>query len=319
MGADHFNVKGESVVIAGGSKGLGRELAIQLASQGASVTILARDPVPLEETRQELLKHTQTPNQTIHAAPLDLTDAPAVDAFITSLPSAPAILFCVAGGTSPEIGFFADITAQHIESCMARNYLAAAYISHALLRRWLREPPPPSAQTQQQRRHIIFTASTATFLGLPGYAAYTPSKAATRALADTLRQEALLYSAHQEIKIHCSFPGNIFTEAFYAEQARKPALLKEIEGGEDGGGDGKSAEHVARLILEGLQGGRYFITMDGDTELLLNNMRGPSPRDAPLREWVLGFVGSLVWPWHRARIDRMTVRFGREMGMGRGD
>jgi len=197
---------------------------------------------------------------------------------------------------------------------MARNYLAAAYIAHALFRRWLKEPPassPGTTTTTEQARHIVFTASTAAFLGLPGYSAYTPSKAATRALADTLRQESLLYTSQQTIRIHCSFPGNFYTDAFYAEQRKKPALLKEIEGGEDGGGDAKSAEHVAQLIIAALREGRYFITMDTDTELLLNNMRGPSPRDSPLRDWIMGLVGSLVWPFYRARFDRATVRFGR--------
>ncbi|KAL3449120.1 putative steroid dehydrogenase [Aspergillus insuetus] len=314
---EHFEVKGQSVLVAGGSKGLGRELAIQLTTQGANVTILARTPEPLEETRKELLKHITDPAQTIHSAALDLTNATQVEEYIASLPEAPSALFCVAGGTSDEIGFFADITARDIEGCMARNYLAAAYIAHAVLRRWIKDTPAESGSSSTETRkggkptrHIVFTASTAAFLGLPGYAAYTPSKAATRALADTLRHEVLLYASQVEIKIHCSFPGNIYTDAFYAEQRRKPALLKEIEGGEDGGGGGKSASRVAEMILEGLRKGRYFITMDSETELLLNNMRGPSPRDAPVRDWVLGLVGSLVWPFFRAKIDRATVRFG---------
>jgi 3-dehydrosphinganine reductase len=206
---------------------------------------------------------------------------------------------------------------------MARNYLAAAYIAHAVLRRWIKEVSAPETGTgsssieprkgTKPTRHIVFTASTAAFLGLPGYAAYTPSKAATRALADTLRHEVLLYASVVEIGIHCSFPGNIYTDAFYAEQTRKPALLKEIEGGEDGGGGGKSASRVAEMIIQGLRNGKYFITMDSETELLLNNMRGPSPRDAPVRDWVLGLVGSLVWPFFRAKIDRATVRFGEGM------
>ncbi|KAJ0419635.1 putative steroid dehydrogenase [Aspergillus carlsbadensis] len=318
---DHFEVKGQSVLVAGGSKGLGRELAIQLTAQGANVTILARTPEPLEETHQELLKHITDPNQTVNSAAIDLTNAAQVEEFIASLETPPSALFCVAGGTADEIGFFADISARDIEGCMARNYLAAAYIAHAVLRRWVKKPSTPgtglpsteSVREGKQRRHIIFTASTAAFLGLPAYAAYTPSKAATRALADTLRNEVLLYASQQEISIHCSFPGNIYTDAFYAEQRRKPALLKELEGGEDGGGGGKSAGRVAEMILEGLRRGKYFITMDSETELLLNNMRGPSPRDAPLRDWVLGLVGSLVWPFVRARFDRATVRFGEKM------
>ncbi|KAL4870556.1 hypothetical protein BDV12DRAFT_165814 [Aspergillus spectabilis] len=311
---NHFDVKGQHVVIAGGSKGLGRELAIQLTSQGANITILARSPGPLEETRKALLTHTQSPDQTITTSALDLTNATAVEEFINTLPTAPSILFCVAGGTADEIGFFADISAQHIESCMARNYFAAAYISHALLRRWIRKPP----SSPDTKRHIIFTASTAAFLGLPGYAAYTPTKAATRALADTLRQESLLYTSSQQVKIHCSFPGTIYTESFYEEQRRKPALLKQIEG-TDADKGGMSAGKVAELTIAGLRRGKFFITLDSDTAFVLNNMRGPSPRDEPVWDWVLGFLASLVYWVYGVWFDRITVRFGRETLGGKRD
>ncbi|KAL3471666.1 putative steroid dehydrogenase [Aspergillus californicus] len=316
LGKNYFQVQGQSVVIAGGSKGLGRELALQLTSQGANVTIVARTAGPLEETRKDLLTRVQSPAQTITATAVDLTDVNAVEEFINSLESPPDILFCVAGGTADEIGFFADISARHVESCMAKNYFSAAYIAHAAFRRWVKEPPTPGSAAK--RRHLIFTASTAAFLGLPGYAAYTPSKAATRALADTLRQEALLYTSQQDIKVHCSFPGTIYTDSFYSEQERKPALLKEMEGSESNGG-GLSATKVAELTIKGLQAGQFFITMDMDTQLVMNNMRGPSPRDSWIWDWILGFLVSFVWPFYRMQFDRMTEKFGRNLHGGKKD
>ncbi|PYH91584.1 putative steroid dehydrogenase [Aspergillus ellipticus CBS 707.79] len=317
-----FDVHGQTVLIAGGSKGLGRELALQLPSEepqltpsGANVIILARSPGPLEETRQEMLTRVQTPNQVIAAHPVDLTSSTDVESLISTLDPLPTILFCVAGGTADEIGFFADIPSHSIKTCMDRNYLGAAYISHALLRRWLREPPaqPP---TQAPTRHLIFTASTAAFLGLPGYAAYTPSKVATRALADTLRSEVLLYRSQQEIRVHCSFPGTIYTDSFVQEQLGKPALLKELEGSEGNGG-GLSAGKVAERTIQGLKQGRFFITMDWDTELLLNNMRGPSPRFWSVLDWLIGFLAALVWPIVRGRWDSRIGAYGRENGVGR--
>ncbi|RAL17452.1 SDR family oxidoreductase [Aspergillus homomorphus CBS 101889] len=310
----HFDVRGKSVVIAGGSKGLGRELAIQLTTQGAHVTILARSPGPLEETRQELLSHTQSPDQVIGASAVDLTDPKQVQDFITSLPAPPSILFIVAGGTAAQVGFFANITTEEIKSCMDQNYFAAAYIAHACLRRWLKEPP----SSPTEKRHLIFTASTAAFLGFPGYAAYAPTKAATRALADTLRQEVLLYRSQQDIRVHCAFPGTIYTGAFYQEQIRKPQLLKELEGTAENKG-GLTAPRVAELTLKGLCEGRFFITVDSETDLLLNNMRGPSPRDRPVRDWIVGLVASLVWPVYRWQFDRKTVAYGKEEMSKRSD
>lgn len=103
------------------------------------------------------------------------------------------------------------------------------------------------------------------------------SKTATRALADTLRQEVLFYKSQQEIRVHCSFPGTFYTEQFMEEQIKKPALLKELEG-TNTENCGLTAAKMAEVTISGLKQGRFFITMDMETELLFNNMRGPSPR-----------------------------------------
>jgi 3-dehydrosphinganine reductase len=230
-----------------------------------------------------------------------------VQEYIVSLPEPPSILFCCAGGTATEIGFFADITTDDIRTCMERNYFAAAYIAHAVMKQWLAKLP-----AQNQTRHLIFTASTAALIGLPGYVAYAPTKTATRALADTLRQEALLYKSQQEIHVHCSFPGTFYTDQWLEEQIRKPALLKELEG-TNTENCGLTAAKIAEITISGLKQGRFFITMDMETELLLNNMRGPSPRYWSVWEWLVGLVASLVWPIFRIMHDRRTAQYGKEM------
>ena len=248
---------------------------------------------PRQVARNDLLVHHLTVKQ--------------VEAYIASLTVLPSSLYCVAGGTAQEMGFFADISTHHIKSCFDKNYFAAAYITHALLRRWLAEPP-----VAKETRHIVYTASTAAFCCLPGYGAYTPTKTATRALADTLRQELLLYRHQQDIRVHCSFPGTIFTEMFFEEQKIKPALCKELEDS-DNEAKGLSPTAVADKILAGVKQGNFFITMDMDTAILLNNMRGPSPRDSPVWDWLLGFVASLVWPFYSMYWDKRTLAYGKAM------
>ncbi|KAH8695502.1 putative steroid dehydrogenase [Talaromyces proteolyticus] len=301
-----FDVRGQSIAVAGGSRGLGRELALHLIDQGANVNIIARTQKPLDDTQKEMQARVKKSDQVASSTALDLTDAAKVENFVASLSDTSSTLFCVAGGTADEVGFFADISPNDIKSCLERNYLSAAFIAHAFLRRWLKQPP-----SENITRHIIFTASTAAFVGLPGYSAYCPTKAATRALADTLRQELLLYRSQQDIRVHCTFPGTIYTDAFFQEQLRKPHLLKELEGSDEDGG-GLPAGRVAELILSGLKKGHYFITVDSDTALLLNNMRGPSPRDRPVWDWFLGFAASFMWPYYRQKFDRETFNYGKE-------
>lgn len=223
---------------------------------------------------------------------------------VASLTEIPSSVFCVAGGTSEEVGFFADISTDQIFSCFQKNYFSSAYITHALLQLWLKHPTDHSIV-----RHIIFTSSTAAFVALPGYVAYTPTKTALRALADTLRQEVLLYQKQQTIEVHCSYPGTIMTEALVEEQKRKPALCKTLEGSDDPK-KSMTPQAVATGIIAGVERGEFCITLDFDTRLLLNNMRGPSPPNTYITDWVLGFIASLVWPNFRRAWDRTTLKYG---------
>ena len=219
-------------------------------------------------------------------------------------------LFCTAGGTDEEVGHFVDIPATSIQSCMEKNYLTAAFVAQAVMRTWTTElKRVGECDGAQKSRHIVFTASTAALVAVPGYAAYSPSKAAIRALADSLRQESLMYPPAGAIQVHCSFPGTIYTDSFYREQARKPQLCKEIEGTVDDGG-GLTAKEVAQRVLVGLDSGCYFIPTDLQTRLLLNNMRGPSPRDYPLLDWCMGWAASLVWPIIGTYLDWKVARSG---------
>lgn len=133
---------------------------------------------------------------------------------------------------------------------------------------------------------------------------------AIRALADTLRQELLLYGDDEVFQIHCSFPGTIFTEAFLQEQETKPELTKRLEGSDDPKNvDGLTAVEVAKRTLKGVENGDFLIHMDLVGGMLLNNMRGPSPRNSYLWDTILGIVGCLVWPFFRLKFDWDTSKY----------
>ncbi|GKT66380.1 short chain dehydrogenase reductase family [Colletotrichum tofieldiae] len=148
-----------------------------------------------------------------------------------------------------------------------------------------------------------------------GYAAYTPPKTAVRALADTLRQELLLYGDESMYRVHIAFPGAFTTDSFIKEQETKPELLKEMEGSNFSSREEllknvQSAEEIATRIFKGIWKGRYIITTDLTTDLTLNNMRGPSPRSNILYDLFMAFVGLLAFPLVRRRFDKMTAQYG---------
>lgn len=69
---------GKRVIVMGGSRGIGRSIALGFAAQGAAVSICARSTGPLEATRQEIAAL----GVTAHAASVDLADAKAIEAYV---------------------------------------------------------------------------------------------------------------------------------------------------------------------------------------------------------------------------------------------
>ena len=92
-------------------------------------------------------------------------------------------LYCVAGGTSTETGFFADISPIDLEQCMRKNYLTSAYSAHVMLQMWTEDDKESQNRSQQtpihKVRQIVFVSSAAAFVGFPGYIAYTSMSAIT--------------------------------------------------------------------------------------------------------------------------------------------
>lgn len=80
----HFDVRGKRVVIAGGSKGIGRSIALGFAAEGAAVSICARGADAIEKTRAELAAF----GGTVHAAPCDLASDAEIMAYIPAAAAA---------------------------------------------------------------------------------------------------------------------------------------------------------------------------------------------------------------------------------------
>jgi 3-oxoacyl-[acyl-carrier protein] reductase len=75
-----FNFKGKRVVVAGGSRGIGRAIALGFAAAGADVSICARGAEALEATRAEIAAL----GRRAHALVCDLADGPAVTAYVSA-------------------------------------------------------------------------------------------------------------------------------------------------------------------------------------------------------------------------------------------
>jgi len=74
----NIDLAGKRAIVAGGSRGIGRAIALAFAEAGAGVSICARGAERLAATREEIARH----GGTAHAAVCDLADAAAVPRYI---------------------------------------------------------------------------------------------------------------------------------------------------------------------------------------------------------------------------------------------
>ena len=105
-----LGLAGRRAIVTGGSKGLGRAIAAELAAEGAAVAICSRHPAELEATAAELMKQAGGA-AVVLAMPCDVTDPDQVGAFITGAAAALGgldILVNNAGAARP--GRFAALT-----------------------------------------------------------------------------------------------------------------------------------------------------------------------------------------------------------------
>ena len=75
-----FDFASKRIVVAGGSRGIGRSIALAFAAAGAHVSICARGAQALESTCADLKQH----GRPVHAAPCDLGDAASVARYVAA-------------------------------------------------------------------------------------------------------------------------------------------------------------------------------------------------------------------------------------------
>ena len=73
-----LGLAGKNVVVTGGSKGIGKQIALGFAREGVNVAICARNEGPLRETETEIRRE----NVAVYAAACDIGDAAGLDAFL---------------------------------------------------------------------------------------------------------------------------------------------------------------------------------------------------------------------------------------------
>ncbi len=164
------------VLITGAGSGIGRQLALTLAEQGAVIAAIDRQPAALDALAAEL----KNSGQRCGTAVADVTDAAAVRAAVAALetqlgPTDMLIASAGIGRATPATDFVAEDFAAHVNV----NLIGVANSVAAVL----------PAMRERRRGHLVALSSLASYRGLPLMSAYCASKAGVNALFDSLRVE----------------------------------------------------------------------------------------------------------------------------------
>lgn len=245
---------GKSVLITGGSSGIGLAFAKHLAGLGANIWILARRLDVLAAAKQEIEASRLDESQHVGTLAADICDREIVTAVLKAhleQHGAPDILFNGAGITHPAL--FVDTPIEIFDDIIGTNYLGTVNVIRAFL----------PAMLARGSGHVAIVGSGAGFIGIIGYSAYCSSKFALRGLADVLRVEC----KPSGVKVHYIAPADTQTPQLDYENQFKPAVTREFVGSNS---VVHSPEEVAVAVARQIERGKYMIVPAAEARLYYN-------------------------------------------------
>ncbi len=223
-----LGLRGKGAVITGGSKGIGRAIALGLAREGAGVAICARGQAALDATAAEV----RALGVPVHAAACDVADAAALTRFLDDARTALGQIDILVSNASAiafdpgEAGWKASIDIDIMAAVRSTNHVL----------QWM---------AAQGGGAMIFISSVSGLeAGSPP--AYAAAKAALVSFSKTM--SAVL--AQQNIRVNVvlpgsiEFPGGVWDNFKKSQRAMYDAVLAGIPSGRMG-----HAEEVADVVV----------------------------------------------------------------------
>jgi 3-oxoacyl-[acyl-carrier protein] reductase len=188
-------LKGKNAIITGAGRGIGRAIAIALASEGVNVGLLARS----EEHLQEVVKEAEAQGVKAIFATADVSSNDEVTKAIDSLTSELGnvdILINNAG--IAKFGKFMDLDVEEWEKIIQVNLMGVYYVTRAVL----------PGMIEQQSGDIINISSSAGQKGAPITSAYSASKFGVMGITESLAMEVRKHN----IRVSALTPSTVATD-----------------------------------------------------------------------------------------------------------
>ncbi|MFK7889985.1 MAG: 3-oxoacyl-ACP reductase FabG [Granulosicoccus sp.] len=190
------SVKDRSVIVTGGSKGIGKGIARVFAKQGARVMIAARG----EAAGQEAVSELSAEGADVRFTACDVSDWASVRSMVDATVEAFGSLdiLCANAGGFPQTKII-DMDPAEWDEVMAINLRSAFLCVKAAI---------PHFEKASRSRVILTSSITGPVTGFPGWAHYGASKSGQLGFLKTASMELSKYNT----TINAVMPGNIYTE-----------------------------------------------------------------------------------------------------------
>ena len=233
-------------VVTGAGKGIGRAIAAQLASRGATVGLVARSGDELEALAGDL-------GEGASALAADVGDREAIEAAIGRfIVSAGGLELLVANAGIARYAPFTEQDPADVEAMVRTNVLGTINTIRAGL----------DAMLDRGTGHIVVISSAAALRAWPWGAVYGATKAANKGFAEALRHEL----SGTGVSVTTVFPGEVTTE-IHSSADRLPDWRRDDEE--------IPAEEVASATLGAVEADRREVHIPRQVRLLALNDLAP--------------------------------------------
>jgi len=233
---------GRRVFLAGGSEGIGRCTAAELARQGANVVVAARRQGPLDETLAAVKQ--ANPSGSHGAVSVDVTDREAVRAAVATtseLLGGPADVVITNVGMAIT-GYVDELDDSAFDRMIDVNYLGHVNVARAFL----------PGMIAAGRGDLCFVSSALGFMSTSGYCAYSGSKYAVAGFAESLRMEL----KPKGVRVTVFYPGTTDTPGLAKENEGKPPAVWAMES-DSSFSKTHQPEDVAKTLARAIERGRF--------------------------------------------------------------
>lgn len=177
-----YDLRGQTVVLTGGSSGIGRDAVKQLLQAGASVCVIARSEEALTSLKQEVKAYSQTQAEKLYLYPCDLTDKQATNAICSQILAEHDQIDALVNNAARSIRrpILKALDRLHdYQRTIDINYIAPVNLCLQFIPRFL----------EQGFGHVVNVSTMSSQIPIPLFSAYLGSKTALESFTRSLHAE----------------------------------------------------------------------------------------------------------------------------------